>query len=325
LDWKRRGNKRTPAREAYQVPPSIGPDQAQNVPAAVSHVYTADVLEALAAIKRPVPHPADHLAEPIRQRHIMFSDEPVKGNAFRALRTAWWAYVEHADGAGLLDDDIRQRLTSEDDDAFRGALAECQTFWFFNHKLGIHLRRHLGVGGDFDDGAQLRVEVKAPYVPLRSDVIYGDDSDVLAKCIKKAGQQFDEAMMNIVVICPLLRTPVWMQRDQLVKACIGEWAISVPVSIDGSDPGEAKPVFWQNGKLAKMFPADGGAFSPDHRRVSAVATVEEKVRVDSDAWTIQHVAKVVHNPFAKVRLPETTFAGIAQLVVRDTGMLWVEG
>ena len=100
----------------------------------------------------------------------MFSDEPVKGNAFRALRAAWWAYIEHADGVGLLDDDLRQRLTNEDDDAFRGALAECQTCWFFDHKLGIHLRRHNGAGGDFDNGAQPRVEVKAPYVPLEADV-----------------------------------------------------------------------------------------------------------------------------------------------------------
>jgi hypothetical protein len=225
---------------------------------------------------------------------------------------------------GLLDDDIRQRLTSEDDDAFRGVLSECETCWFFDHTLGIHLRRHRGTGGDFDDGAQLRVEVKAPYVPLQSDVIHGDDSDVLAKCIKKAGQQFDEMMMNIIVICPLLRTPVWMDRDQLVKACIGEWAISVPVSLDGSEPGEAKPAFWQNGKLAKMFPTDGGAFSPDHRRVSAVATIEEEVRVDPDGWKIQHVANVVHNPFAQVRLPESTFDGHRQLVLRDTGMSWLE-
>jgi hypothetical protein len=143
----------------------------QKAPDAVSLVYTADVLGALATIRRPTAHPADHLAEPVRQRHIMFSDVPVKGNAFRSLRAAWWSYIVHADAVGLVDDDLRQRLTSVDDDAFRGALAECQTCSFFDHKLGIHLRRHHGAGGDFDDGAELRVEVKAPYVPLLGDVI----------------------------------------------------------------------------------------------------------------------------------------------------------
>ena len=64
-------------------------------------------------------------------------------------------------------------------------------------RCGIRLRRHGGIGGDLHDGGQLRVEVKAPYVPLLSDAWCGDDSDVLAKCVKKAGQQFDEAMTNI--------------------------------------------------------------------------------------------------------------------------------
>src|SRR5437899_7550003 len=98
----------------------------QNVPAAVVRLYSAGVRAALAAVKRPVAHPADHQAEPIRQRHILFSADVVQGLAFRALRAAWWAYIEHADAVGLLDDDLRQRLTSDDDDAFRGALAECR-------------------------------------------------------------------------------------------------------------------------------------------------------------------------------------------------------
>jgi hypothetical protein len=293
------------------------------LPDAVAKVFTADVLDALGAIKRRPAHPGDHLAEPVRQRHIMFSESPVKGNAIRALRAAWWMYIEHADGVGLLDNDLRQRLTSQDDDDFRGALAECQTSWFFNCRLGTGLRRHAGSGGDFDDGATMRVEVKAPYVPVQSDVIHGDDSDVLAKCIKKAGEQFDESTTNLVVICPLLRTPVWMQRDQIVKACIGEWAISVPVSLDGSEPGDAKPIFLQNGKLAKMFPK-GGAFGPDHRRVSAVATIEEKVCVKPEGWTIQHIAYVVHNPFAAVRAPESIFDDHPQLVLRDTSMSWTD-
>jgi hypothetical protein len=296
----------------------------QNVPSAAAQVYTAEVLGALAAIERPLAHPADHQSEPIRQRHIVFSGETVRGLAFSALREAWWAYIEHADAVGLLDHDLLRRLTNTDDEAFRGALTECRTSWFFAKKLGIRLYRHVGGGGDFDDGGQLRVEVKAPYVPLLSNAWSGDDSDVLAKCIKKAGEQFDEGMMNVLIICPLLRTPVWMQRDQLVKASLGEWAISVPVSLDGSEPGEARPVFRQNGKLARMFPTEEGEFSPDHRRVSAVATIEEAARPGADGLVIHNLSHLVHNPFARVRLPETTFAGHPQFVLRDDGMSWME-
>ncbi len=262
----------------------------------------------------------------MRQRHIMFAGDDVQGRAFSALRDAWWAYIEHADAVGLLDHDLLRRLTSTDDEAFRGALAECRTSWFFAEKLGLHLRRHVGAGGDFDDGGQLRVEVKAPYVPLRSIAWSGNDSDVLAKCIKRAGEQFEEGMMNVLIICPILRTPVWMETetDQLVEAALGEWAISVPVSLDGSEPGEARPVFWQNGKLARMFRTGEGEFSPDHRRVSAVATIEEAARPGADGLVIHHLSHLVHNPFATVRLPETTFAGRPQLVIRDAGMSWIE-
>jgi hypothetical protein len=46
--------------------------------------------------------------------------------------------------------------------------------------------------------------------------------------------------------------------------------------------------------------------------------------VDPDGWTIQHVPNVVHNPFANVRLSGSTFDGHRQLVLRDTGMSWLE-
>lgn len=293
------------------------------VPDAVARVFSADVLGALAAIKRPPSHRFDHLGEPVRQRHIMFAGDEIPGRAMSALREAWWKYIWHADAVGLFDDDLLQRLRSLDDDDFRGALAECRTSWFFDEKLGVKLRRHQGAGGDFDDGGQLRVEVKAPYVPLLSDASWGDDSDVLANCIKKAGKQFDQTTTNIVVICPLLRTPVRRDREQLVTACIGEWAISVPIPVEGRERGEAKPVFLQTGKLAKIL-REGGTFSPHHRRVSAVATIEEEVQETPEGLTIRHEARVIHNPFAKAPLPETMFAGNPQFVLRGREMSWVE-
>jgi hypothetical protein len=73
-----------------------------------------------------------------------------------------------------------------------------------------------------------------------------------------------------------------------------------------------------------MFPTGAGEFSPDHRRVSAVATIEEAARPGADGLVIHNLGHLVHNPFATVRLPETTFAGHPQLVLRDDGMSWLE-
>src|SRR5262249_6120675 len=131
------------------VVPRSGAQEMQTVPPAVARVYTTEVVQLLAGVERHPAHPADHEAEPIRQRHVIFSVRPVSGRAFGALRVAWWRYIEHADAVGLLDEDLLQRLRSTDDDDFRGALAECRTSSFFAENLHVGLHRHVGSGGDF--------------------------------------------------------------------------------------------------------------------------------------------------------------------------------
>jgi hypothetical protein len=296
------------------------------VPSAISRLYTPKVLSRLASIQRAAPPREDAAADSVRQRHIIFSGEKLTGHAMRVRRAAWWMYLEHAAAVGLLDEeDFRQRLVDVDDENFRGALAECLVSWFFSKRLGVELRRHSGGGArhaDFEGADDLRVEVKAPYVPVPGPAWSGDDAAVLRQCIQNAGGQFKKNMVNVVVVVPLLRTPVWMQPDQLVKATIGEWAIVVPVSLDPAVPAPPRTMrFLPRGKLAALH--DGGTRT-HLTRVSAVACIEEETMLGKDGVVLSHYVHVVHNPFAANPLPSTVFGDRRQLVVSGPSeMTWI--
>jgi hypothetical protein len=296
------------------------------VPSAISRLYTPEVLTRLAGVQRPASPREDAAADSVRQRHIIFSGEALAGHAMRARRAAWWSYLEHAAAVGLLDeDDLRQRLVDVDDENFRGALAECLVSWFFSTRLGVELRRHGGDGGrhaDFEGPDDLHVEGKAPYVPVPGKAWSGDDTAVLRHCIQNAGGQFKKNMVNVMVVVPLLRTPVWMQPDQLVKATIGEWAMVVPVSHDPASPAAPRTMrFLQRGKLAQLH--EGGTRT-HLTRVSAVACIEEETMLGKDGVVLHHYVHVVHNPFAAKPLPPAMFGDRRQLVVSSPGeMTWV--
>jgi hypothetical protein len=297
----------------------------ETTPDAVARLFTPRVLRNLAAIKRQPSHPADDAGWPMRVRHTIFSGQELPGEAMRARRAAWCSYVVHADAAGLLDRDLAERLTSESDDDFRGALAECLAVWFFAQRLDVTLRRHVGSGGDFEAEGPLRFEVKSPYVPVFGNTISGDDAEALGASIKKAGKQLEPGLANIVVIVPMLRTPVWMDRHQLVKATLGEWTMAVSVGMSpGAAAVEPEPVFLQEGKLAKLFPAGDGTMKALHRRVAAVVVIEEELRVVAAKPVVDHLVHAVHNPFATREAPERLFKGYPQLVVRGEGMLWTD-
>jgi hypothetical protein len=294
------------------------------VPSAISRLYTPEVLSRLAGIKR-VPS-EDAAADSVRQRHIIFSGEELPGHALRVRRAAWWMYLEHAASVGLFDEeDLRQRLVDVDDENFRGALAECVANWYFAKRLGVDLRRHEGDGArhaDFEGAGDLHVEVKAPYVPVPGPRFSGDDAAVLRHCLQEAGRQFKKNIVNVVVVVPLLRTPVWMDPDQLVKATIGEWAIVVPVSLDPAVPAPPRTMrFLPRGKLAALH--DGGTRT-HLTRVSALACIEEETMLGKEGVVLRHYVHVVHNPFAANPLAPTLFGDRRQLVVSSAGeMNWV--
>jgi hypothetical protein len=299
------------------------------LPDVVARLYTPKVMAKLAAIVRQPAPKADHAAEPMRLRQRLFSAELLPFRALSARRLAWWSYLAHADRVGLLEDnDLCHRLTDTDDDNFRGALAECLTVWFFAKQLNLTLRRHNAIGrrADFEADGGIHIEVKAPYVPVPGNAIAGDDASVIRDSIREAGKQFRSGFTNIVVLVPILRTPVWMDRDQFVKATIGEWALSVPICLDSNvAPGEATPTFLQKGKLAQWFPTQDGGGKTDLTRVSAVVMIEEGTMLSEEGIALQHYVHVIHNPFAACPLSAPLFQSHPQLVVHgEAYMAWTD-
>jgi len=302
------------------------------VPEYVTAMYTPEVLARLRAVSRPMVSAHDHAGESVRRRHLIFSSEALTRESLRLQRSAWWRYLAHAAAQDLIDNDLKGRLTDTDDDNFRGALAECFTSWFFAQKLGIDLRRHRtdgGPGPDFEGGGNIRVEVKAPHVPIVGTEWSGDDAGALRECVAKAGRQFQAGMVNLVVVVPLLRMPLFIERNQLSRALIGDYALSVPIALDGAGPAtEPTNVFLQNGKLAKLFPKKQGGFGADLTKVSAVVAIEDEFVRSDHGFALQHSVHVVHNPFAPqgCRLGCEVFAPSPQLSIDDQGeMAWTDG
>ena len=159
-------------------------------------------------------------------------------------------------------------------------------------------------------------------MPVPGPAWSGDDTAVLRQCIQNAGGQFKKNMVNVVVVAPLLRTPVWMQPDQLVKATIGEWAMTIPVSLDRAVPAPPPTArFLQRGKLAQLH--EGGTRA-HLTRVSAVACFEEETMLGKEGVVLRYYVHVVHNPFAAKPLPSALFGNRRQLVVSKAGeMNWV--
>lgn len=176
------------------------------LPGFVGALFTSAVLARLARITRTGVSSMDDAGAPVRRRHELFSSSAKLNPGMKRLQAAWRAYIAHAISSEIADADLRGRLTSEDDDAFRGALAECRVAWFFRKKLGVALRRARASGPgriyDFEADSGLCVEVKAPHIPIIGNHWSGDDSATLRACVEEAGGQFKKGSTNLVVIVP---------------------------------------------------------------------------------------------------------------------------
>lgn len=302
----------------------------------MEELFPASVRRRLASIGRPRPSKWDDAGIPVRQRHLIVAPVGPKTLPYRAARRRAWAlYLAAAEAAGLLDVETRSRLTGDDDENFRASMAECLTAWFFAQPLRHAIRARpeatTAKNVDFEitnsAGTAVRVEVKAPYVPLTSDSWAGDDAPIIRGLLKDAGRQFKKAHPNLLVVVPLFRNPVYLARSQAIEALIGQWAWSVPIMLDPDDePQETTTVFLQNGKLAKRWPAPDGGVRTDLTRVSAVMTIEERM-VDDPAGNlrIDHAVSVVHNPFAALPIAREFFGDLPQLVRVDGRMSWTDG
>lgn len=285
-------------------------------------LFPAELRDELRRCATPSPSKWDWAADPIRERHVVFDPDDTR---FDAHRRAWCAAIETAAACGLLDDDLRERLRSRDDDAFRGAIAECLVSRFFAER-GLDARPRPRGRGDrrldmsiHGHGVDANVEVKAPYVPSTWNVVVGGDGAVLRDVVEKAGAQLPTGTANIVAIVPILRTPVWMHRDQLRDALVGQPTIVVPVALadDVEVPGPY-PGFRQDGKLARLRGAPGQERT-DLTRVSAAFTIEHEY----DAGQLTTRAVVVHNPFAALPFPDAIFDPHPQWIRDGDDMYWI--
>ena len=298
-------------------------------------LFTDEVLERLARLPRAPASPWDDGGIPVRRRHdVVRCTGPEPWRSGWALKCAWEDYLTAANECGLLADaELRASLTGTDDESFRGAMAECMVTWFVMRNVGLAVtpkpdpKTQKNV--DFSarrDSLEIFGEVKAPYVPLSNGVFSGDDSRNLRSCVEAAGPQFKRGRCNVLFIAPVLRTPIHMNRDQLVKAVIGQSALTVYVSLR---PGRAapppEPTFLQTGKLARLHPQKDGTIHTDYTRIGAVVSVEQVLQEVSGSRSVKHQITVVHNPFAETPLPTELFDPFPQLVMRTDGnMEWTD-
>lgn len=218
----------------------------------------------------------------------------VEVRAWRAQKAAWESYLNAAFVAGLFKgasgNDLRARLTGVDDDNFRGAMAECVVTWYLACRMGFPVLRVPEGRKDSSIDMQVDlpcgtagVEVKAPFRarPRSGCTWWGDDSDKIAQCVKKAEKQFADGRANLLVIAPMLRMPIFRDRSTLVRACFGESVIVCNVDLSARhdvDP-DLRTEFRPSGKFLNTRKRSGSLLkrdgSPAYRRMSAILCIEE--------------------------------------------------
>lgn len=334
---------------------------------ALGHVFTSEVLANLGKVSDPSEQLAYRL-EVLSACGPYPSDTRTvyRIRSCRARKAAWETYLSTGFSCGMFDGehgkDLRSRLTGVGDDNFWSAMAECLVCWLLAGKLKLPVRpRPRGRDGktlellvDLADGG-MRIEVKAPSRERLSKSWSGDDSDILARCLRDANKQFEHGVRNVLVLVPMLRTSVYACRGQLIRAFYGEEQISVPINHGTGEP--AKPVevgFAQTGKFLKHWKPTG---NPRFTRVSAVLCVEERpgtsyplrnpfglylegASVDvwrkwyddeklfldktNTAW-VSHALLVLHNPYAEYSIPREPWGDCPQFVDSNGMMSWTDG
>ena len=280
---------------------------------------------------------SDRLEERLAVLGGIVSDRPY----CRAERAAWEAYLVAAFSLGLFDEphgnDLRARLTGEDDNAFRAAMAECMVGWVLAGKLKLNVTpRPEGRRGHpleylvRNNSGGIRVEVKSPYRPLPARGAWcGDDSDLLAAALKSANEQFDSGVRNLLALAPSIRIPVYRDRGQLARAFYGQHVFTVPIEVETGDPAgptafEFSPdgsFFNPRNPAGKLIKPDG---MPAYTRVGAVFCIEEELQFGNPPW-MDHKILVAHNPYATDPISQEIWDSIPQLVDVGGEMAWNDG
>lgn len=308
-------------------------------------VYDASVMQRLTQVTQP---PEDLLF----RINVLQASGPRPSDAetsvnlrkWRAVKAAWEAYLDAAFACGMFDGtdgkDLRARLTGTDANTFRGAMAECMACWFFVGRLGLQVSprppgrkgRNLDLGVIVDNLC-ICVEVKAPHRELTEDVHWGDDSDIIARCLDDAQKQFNAGQHNVLVLVPTLRMRVYDWRNQIIHALFGKEVIALAIDRrTGSAVGEPSSEFVPDGRLLATVRKDGRWLKPNgmpkNTKIGAVLCIEEQLVGMHDgplhqSW-IDHKALVLHNPHATHPIPRGIWRDIPQLVPDKGRMVWTD-
>lgn len=317
-------------RSDYLVPPA----------APLRSIFTDEVLTCLIRCKNPSPKLTSRL-------EVLEASGPMPGDwetarRFRFLcaqKAAWETYLYCAHAVKLIEGnagkELKSRLTSEKDDDFRSAMAECMACWFFGGKLQLPISpKPAGRDGkqlEFSAGhpeGDIKVEVKSPYRPRLDGCGWVDDSDILGEKVAKANKQFPEGSRNILFLGPELTVRLSDFRYFLVKAFIATEKIVIPINTKTGGPaGEISTRYALEGKFTRPIQPDK---IPGFTRVSAVVSVEERLRnacttSGEDKVWIDHDVLIVHNPNAKCPAPKDIWQSYPQFIEKNGSMSWSDG
>jgi hypothetical protein len=143
------------------------------------------------------------------------------------------------------------------------------------------------------------VEVKSPLVPTPSSTWTGDDRKVILKNVEKAAKQLVPGECNIVVLCAMLRSPVYTERDQLI-ALFGDRVLAFTVDVKTGAGGPPSTEWKSSGKLVRTKPASQETFSS---RVGAILVIELSSHTQPKPKGL-----VAYNPFAECEVPRRWFS-----------------
>jgi hypothetical protein len=289
-------------------------------------IFTPEVIERL----RSAPQ-----TQSLLYRLLAITDEqPYRVPWLPAQRAAWASYLDAAATCGLLAEphrkDLVARLTNVDDDQFRSAMAECQSAWYLDRKLGLDVSaRPIGSGASelellvrLPDG-EVFVEVKSPLrVPVADGRVHTlDDSDIIARCMADASKQLDKNGRNLVMLAGRLTLGV-EHRAAFVRAIYGS-----EVMLFNKHTSERRDELRPTGGFLKVWRRE---YRPRHTRVGGVLFVQENLRpstaVEAVGGYIAHNdALMLHNPHALRPLPEEPWGDCPQLVRRGDDIMWSDG
>jgi len=275
-----------------------------------------------------------------------------------AHRRAWEAYLRVANECGLLDGEngkeLVNRLRSRGDDDLRSSMAECLVCWYCHKRLNLPVepkppgkgKKQLEMLVKHPDG-DLNVEVKAPLRETAAKTWRWNDADALEKCLRKANKQFRKGLINVLAIVPVFRTPVTLERNQLLNAFFGKLAIRITVGEPASrDLAGDELVIKPSGRFVRPAKPDR---SPGFTRVSGVVCIEERLRdrypldyvpIDDEQnfktymaklWSdknrhwFEHRVHIAVNPLAPVKMPALNDDTAVVLQVVDGGLSWIDG